>query len=62
MAKCIKCSDQYTEAGDEDYLCPPCLEERKVLNAQLDARPRQPEPAWNRMSVDERFPPFQVPR
>ena len=38
MHKCTKCGSNYQDEDVEDYLCPPCVVERKAIAAQVDAQ------------------------
>lgn len=35
--KCIKCGNNYQDEDVEDYLCEPCLIDRKAIAARVDA-------------------------
>ena len=35
--KCTKCGNSYQDEDVEDYLCTPCVAERKAIAAKLDA-------------------------
>lgn len=36
--KCIKCSTEYQDEDTEAYLCAPCVEAKKAIAAEIDAR------------------------
>ena len=38
QVNCIKCKTQYDEIEDDPYYCPSCLEEKKLIAAQIDAK------------------------
>ena len=37
---CVKCNAEYTDEEDDDYYCPPCLEEKKAIAKQIDEKIR----------------------
>jgi hypothetical protein len=36
--KCTKCGQSYQDEDVEDYLCEPCVVERKAIAAKVDAQ------------------------
>lgn len=38
LTNCLTCKNLYEEADTEAYLCPPCLNEKKAIAAEIDRK------------------------
>lgn len=52
---CIKCKKPYKDYDDEDYLCKTCLEEKKDIAKEVDAKFANIKSKRKEPSFDERM-------
>ena len=63
--QCLKCSAKYQDNDEDDYLCSPCLADRKAIAAKIDAEraslPRtQPKSEFQLYEEAPKFKGFMI--